>query len=430
MAYAPKRRSYTIRWRLVLPLLLLLCLIVYAIFGFFFTKKAEARKKFTICDFSEKKTFEKLNKKTAETYPVKDYLYYGESLGIYEKVYHAKQSDPLAGKTIELYNLCNDQSISMTFGNTADQKIALEEILPGFYELFVVDNLVRKRVVFQDTVESEPFYTAQRKGSIHKVSVTARKNLLEEYGERWDKAYMFLHVEKATPIAGDIDVYLDPYGMNVDNQLVPDEGVKGNGVLEYKETYEAALLMKKTLEAYGLRVLISKKSAEEKPAYMYGEDGRLAQAYNKHAKYYVYLRLNALPSDASIKGMEVWHSAYISDAMAKKLMFGLEKTVGVKGSPYTSGTTMGIRKSPVTKDGYDLYANLRESGGRATMAGKGTPNSIKENKQFVEANGMHAVEIDFAYISNAQDAKFWKENKGKMVEEIAKNFAKAIHASK
>lgn len=430
MTYAPRKRSYKIRWRFVLPLLLLLCLVVYAIYGAFFSKKPEVARKFTICGLNETKTLEKLNKKMAETYTVRDYLYYGESLGIYENMYHAKQSDPLSGKTVELYNLCDDKSIAMTLGNTADQKITLEDVEPGFYEVFLVDNLVRKRVIFQDAVKSKPFYTAQRKGSVNKITVLANLDVLKEYGETWDKNYLFLHVEKTTPVNGDIDVLIDPYGMNVDNQLVPDEGVKGNELIEYKETYDAAVQMKKTLEEYGLRVEISKNSVEEKPSYIYGEDGRLAQGYKKQAKYYLYLRLNALASDLSIKGMEIWHSAYTSDALAKKIMYELEKTVGVKGSPFTSGTFMGIRKSPLTQDGYDLYTNLRESGGRATMAGKGTPNSIKENKSFVDANGMNALEIDFAYISNKEDANFWKVNKVRIVDETAKIFAKAIKASK
>lgn len=430
MAYAPKKRMYKIRWKIAVPLILLVCLILYAAIGILLPKKEETASKFTVCGFNGEKTVEKLNKRIAETYTVNDYLFYGESLGIYEKTYNAKGEDSLSGKTVELHNICNGETTTMTMDNTPDQKITLEDLTPGFYEVIIVDNLVKKRVVFQDEVKAEPFYTAQRKGSVNQVTLLAQKDLLKDYGISWNQNYMFLNIEKTTPKKDDIDVYLDPYGMNVDNQMVPDEGMKANGLVENQEMYDAALIMKKQLESYGLRVEISKNSAKEKAKYIYGDDGRLAVGYHKHAKYYIYLRFNAMEANTSIKGLEIWHSAYTSSTLAKKIMYDLEKNLGIKGSPYTSGTTMGIRKSPLTDSGYDLYANLRESGGRATMAGKGTPNSIKDNKNFVNANGMNALEIDFAYISNKDDAAHWKKNKTKIAEETAKAFAQAIKASK
>lgn len=429
MAYAPRKRKFRIRWKIAVPLILLICLILYATIGILFPKKEVAVRKFTVCDFDGEKTVEKLNKKIAETYTVNDYLFYGESLAIYEKTYNAKGEDTLSGKTVELHNLCNGETTTMTMDNTPDQKITLEDLSPGFYEVIIVDNLVKKRVVFQDEVKAEPFYTAQRKGSVNKVTLLAQKDLLKDYGVSWNKNYMFLKIDKSTPKKGDIDVYIDPYGMNVDNQMIPDEGVKANGLVENQEMFDAAQIMKKQLESYGLRVEISKKSAKETAKYIYGDDGRLAVGYQKNAKYYLYLRMNSMESDTSVKGVEIFHSSYTSSTLANKIMYALEKKLSMKGSPYTSETTMGIRKSPLTDDGYDLYANLRESGGRATMAGKGTPNSIKDNKSFVDANGMNAMEIDFAYISNKDDAANWKKNKTKIADETAKAFAQAIKAS-
>lgn len=430
MAYAPRKRSFKIRWKIAVPLFLLVCLIVYAAIGILLPKPKEIEHKFTVCGLNKEKTVEKLNKKIAETYTVSDYLYYGESLGIYETTYNAKGKDMLSGKTVELYNICNGQTTTMTMDNTPDQKITLEDLSPGFYEVIIVDNLVKKRIVFKDEVKAQPFYTAQRKGSVNKVTLIAKKDLLKDYGIVWDKNYMFLDIEKTNPQKDDIDVYIDPYGMNVDNQTVPDEGMKANGLVENKEMYDAAVMMKEELEkTYGLRVEISKSNANETAKYIYGDDGRLAIGYKKHAKYYLYLRFNAV-ADTNIKGVEIWHSAYTSSTLANKIMYDLNKNLGMKGSPYTSEKTMGIRKSPLTDNGYDLYANLRESGGRATMAGKGTPNSIKYNKSFVNANGMNALEIDFAYISNKDDAQYWKMNKTKIVQETAKAFAKAIKASK
>ena len=78
-------------------------------------------------------------------------------------------------------------------------------------------------------------------------------------------------MEKAKPKEGDIDVLLDPYGMNMDLTYVPDEGNKGNGITEYKETYKAAVWMKEELEQHGLRVEITKSDASEQPKPAYGK---------------------------------------------------------------------------------------------------------------------------------------------------------------
>lgn len=430
MAYAPRKRKYKIRWKIAIPLMVLILLIVYTLVNVLFPAPKQEVKKLTVCGLDGEKTVELLNKKVASTYTVKDYLYYGESLAIYENTYKAGGKDVLAGKTVELHNLCTDETVSLTLDNTVDQKITLEDLEPGFYDVTVTDNLVKKRIVFQDLVKAEPFYTLQRKGSVNKVTLLADKDLLKDYDIHWEQNYMFLQVEKTKPRKSDIDVLIDPYGMNVDLTMVPDEGNKGHGLTEYKEMYDAAVQMKKELEAYGLRVEITKNSAKEVPASIYGEDGRLAVGYKKNARYYLTLRFNSYEGDPSISGVEMWYSSYAGSNLATKVLYGLEKNLKMQGSPYTSGTTLGIRACGRTDEGFDNLPNLRESGGRATMAGQISETAKTENKAFANANGMNALEIDFAYISNEDDAANWKKNKTKIVKQAAVSFAEAIKAEK
>ena len=99
----------------------------------------------------------------------------------------------------------------------------------------VIDNLVKKRVIFDRTLHSDAFTTVQRKGNVHEIKLIADQDLLKDYDIRLDQNYLFLSVEKAKPKEGDIDVLLDPYGMNTDLTYVPDEGNKGNGITEYKD---------------------------------------------------------------------------------------------------------------------------------------------------------------------------------------------------
>lgn len=429
MAYAPRQRRYKVRWKIVIPLLLLVALVLYAAVGLLFPQKKEEVKKFTVCGLNSEDTIQLLDKKSADTITVKDYVFYGESLGLYTQTYNAKSDkDDLAGKTVELHNLCTDETIPMTMDSTVDRKITLEDLAPGYYEVTVIDNLVKKRVIYDGSLTSEAFTTVQRKGSVNEVRLIAQKDLLKDYDKTLDQNYLFLSVEKAKPKAGDIDVLLDPYGMNTDLTYIPDEGNKGNGITEYKETYQAAVWMKEELEKHGLRVEIAKNSAKEQPKPAYGEDGRLADGYKKHARYYIYLRFNTNP-DESVSGVEIWHSAYSSPTLGKHIMYGLEKQLGMNGSAYTDANNPGVGASPLISGGYDMYSNIREAGGRATMAGKGSENARKENQSFVNADGMQGIEIDFAYVTNKEDAENWLKNKEKIARQAAASFAGGINAA-
>ena len=45
MAYAPRQRRYKVRWKIVIPLLLLVALVLYAAVGLLFPQKKEEVKK-------------------------------------------------------------------------------------------------------------------------------------------------------------------------------------------------------------------------------------------------------------------------------------------------------------------------------------------------------------------------------------------------
>ena len=187
--------------------------------------------------------------------------------------------------------------------------------------------------------------------------------------------------------------------------------------------------MKEELEQHGLRVEITKSDASEQPKPAYGKDGRLADGYQKHARYYIYLRFNTNP-DENVSGVEIWHSAYSSPTLGKNIMYGLEKKLKMSGSAYTDANNPGVGASPLISGGYDMYSNIREAGGRATMAGKGSENARKENQTFVDADGMQGLEIDFAYVSNKEDAAYWLKNGEKISKQAAASFASGINASK
>ena len=421
MAYAPKQKR-KIRWKLVIPLLLLIALILYAIITVLLPD-TDDEQGYTICGLNEEKSAQLLNKQNAQIYEIQDYTYYGESLGLYTDTYDTESNDELVGKTLQLHNLCNDKVATMTIDADVDLKISLSDLEPGFYEITVIDDLVEKQLVYKETLESEPFTTIRRNKQVKHATLIANKDLLQDKGIHWKENYLYLQVEGSKPDEDVVDVYLDPYGMNTDFQYVPDEGSSGHGLKEYKETYEAAQIIKKQLESYGLKVAISRADVDETAAPAYGEDGRFAQAYESGARYYISLRMNQ--SEMNLGGVEIWHSAHASSVLGRQIMYGLEKNLGMKASTYVNPDGSGVGPSYVDKQYFDNNIYLRETGGRATFAAMYSELSREENASFKDANGMHALEIDFGYVTNSEDAAFWKAHKEEIAKQVADSFAEA-----
>ena len=369
------------------------------------------------------KSAQLLNKQNAQIYEIQDYTYYGESLGLYTDTYDTESNDELVGKTLQLHNLCNDKVATMTIDADVDLKISLSDLEPGFYEITVIDDLVEKQLVYKETLESEPFTTIRRNKQVKHATLIANKDLLQDKGIHWKENYLYLQVESGKPDEDVVDVYLDPYGMNTDFQYVPDEGSSGHGLKEYKETYEAAQIIKKQLESYGLKVEISRADVDETAAPAYGEDGRFAQAYESGARYYISLRMNQ--SEMNLGGVEIWHSAHASSVLGRQIMYGLEKNLGMKASTYVNPDGSGVGPSYVDKQYFDNNIYLRETGGRATFAAMYSELSREENASFKDANGMHALEIDFGYVTNSEDAAFWKAHKEEIAKQVADSFAEA-----
>lgn len=420
----------------MLPLFLFVIAAAYGVYRIALPEEAKEERKFTVCSLSQEKTLAALNKSFSDQIVMKDYLYYGESLAFYQESYAPQNKDTLSGDTVELVNVCNGERVSMTMENYVDQKLHLDELDPGFYEVYIIEDLVRKRVVFEEALKENTFTTVKRNGVVHRVELLADKLLLKEYGTTLDQNYLFLDVQEEKPREEDIDVLIDPYGMNMDLTWLPDKGNEANGLVENEEMYEAALLLKERLEEHGLRVGISKVSAEEEGR-AYGSDGRLAKGYQHNARYYLLLRFNSNTLSPEVRGFEVHNSYYSSKTLARTIVYRMEKELNMEMSPmYTSLNDPGIVTSYLMKSElddqmiYDSNLYLRESGGRATLAGRYSEASREQNKEFKDANGMQGLEIDFGYISNKEDAALWKKDKKKIIRTLADAFAEGINVSK
>lgn len=435
MSYIPRDRKLKVKWRMALPVFVLFVLVIYAVAFYIMPHKETKISSFTVCDLDEEQSVELLNKKNDATFEVVDYSVYGESLGFYTSPYDGVSNDELASKTLKLNNLCNGKSIQLTNDNAIDQKITLHDIPAGFYTVNVIDNLVEKRLVYQNKLDIPTITTIPRNRKIKEVQVYGDQDLLKDYKIHWDKNYLFIGVN-TIPMKSreqkkqEVDVFLDPYGMNTDFQHVADKGNRGFDLQEYQEMYVAAEIMKKELEAYGLRVAISRDNVDDEANAAYGEKGRFAQAYARNAKYYLSLRMNGSDQSPENRGVEIWHSVHASDILGKHIMYGLEKNLGMVASNVIASETSGVMPSFVDKEIFDTNIYLRETGGRATFAARYSELSKTENQSFQNAFGMHALEIDYAYVSNPEDAQFWKEHREAIVKQSAASFAEGLNVQR
>ena len=430
--YVPRGKTNRTQLKIVLPIVLVVvCLFALGIHHIL-KEEGMVNQKFVVGELDEEATMKALNKTYDKVIVVSDYLYYGESLDLYEQSYSPEHKDTLSGKTVQLKNVEDESVISMTMENTVDQKILLDELPQGFYEVSIIDNLVEKRVVFDRTLEDNEFYTAKRNGKVRKVTLVADTKLLSDYDITLDKNYLFLNVKEVKPDPDKIDVLIDPFGMNTDLTWLPDEGSKYNGVNENEEMFEAAQLLKQELESYGLRVKVTKETKDE-VGKAYGEDGRIAQGYRQDAKYYLFLRFNNY-LDSDIRGFEVHHSYYASKILARNLTYGVSEHLPVELSPMYRGSDPGIVTDYLVvgqdnKQIYDANLYLRESGGRATLAGKYSEASEEANASFKNENGMMALQLNFGYISNKEDMVYWKAHKKEFIKQIAKSFVEGINVA-
>ena len=433
MDYAPPRRDPRKKPMMIVVLCIAIVCITLGIF-MMMNQEESVIERYRVCGLSEEETIAKLHQESNETFTIRDYFYYGESLNFYEEEYSPLNKDTLSGKTIELKNICDNHTISMTLENTLDQKLLLDSVPVGFYEVGIIENLEYKRLIFEEALKENTFYTAKRNGTVKKVQLIANKNLLNEYGIEMNHHYLYLSVTEEHEDNGEVDVYIDPYGMNTDFTWLADEGNSAHGLVENKEMWEAANLLKEELEnQYGLRVALSKNSVDEEGK-AYGEHGRLSKGYQLHAKYYLMLRFN-VHGDTSIRGLEIHHSNYTSKILARNITYHVKKKLNYPLSPLYYGEDEGIVTTLLTKGKdneliYDQNLYLRESGGRGTLTAKYSDTAEIENSSFASMDGMYGLELDFAYISNAEDAAYWKSNKKVLVKEIAKAFAEGINATK
>lgn len=414
MAYVKKARR-RIKWKIVVPLGLLMLAMIYLAITLFLPRDHQENG-IQICGYSASKTQALLEIEHDKTYPISDYFFYGENLVILKEDYKLHKSDDLFGKTIKLRNLCNGNEILFQLNNTVDQQIELGELDNGFYEVYIVNNLQEYRLISDEEIK-DVFHTIPRNDETKKIELKATNKILKN--KTLKHHYVYLEVSSDEIQKDSYDIMIDPFGGHTDFTNVPDNGIKINGLAENEEMYKAALVLKEKLEAYGVRVGIT-KSNQNQTVDISGEKGRVHQGYEHHAKLYITLQLNS-SEYANTSGMVVYHSNFSSAKLANQIIHDMESNVGLKGSMlYPGNVQNGATPSYLSEKGYDVDMEIRESGGKAT--GAGTMNEeMKEKNSFATNNrkGMQSIIVKFGFMSNVSDYNTWVNKKDKIMESLA-----------
>ena len=119
----------------------------------------------------------------SDTDNLTEHLYYGETLNIYKEPFVLGKIDPFVGKTIILRNVCDGTELVYMMESNIDRQIPLDTLPQGFYEVYVMENLVKTRLVSQAVFYDE-FYTIRRNNGLGmEVNIVADKNLIESLHE-------------------------------------------------------------------------------------------------------------------------------------------------------------------------------------------------------------------------------------------------------
>ena len=417
-----RKRRRRIRWKVVGPFLVLLSLLLYIAFILINPRIVPVvQPKYAVCDYNLNQAQNKLkNLSYTETLTLSEHLYYGETLNLYQDPFVLGGTDSLVGKTIILHNLCTDTELVYLLESAIDRQIPLDTLPEGFYEVFVLENLTKKRVVATETLYDE-FYTLRRHdGEGMEVELVADQNLIESpYEDRpiMDKPYLFLRVIQKEVPALIYDVVIDPS----QNQRENDEGYQKGDFVEATALYESAMLLKSKLEAYGLRVQVLRDADEI--INRYGQGGRMDKAYTTRAKYYVALDFNVSKSLVD-KGARIIYSYYTTNRFATAIFDEtlLTEDLTIYGVG-TAGNKPGVVRGRVI-DFFDVNGDIRETGGKILGAGQYSEDA-QLNAGFAADNrfGMQAVLLDLGFISNPADFTIYTNQHEELISNIAQGMA-------
>ncbi|WP_342621370.1 N-acetylmuramoyl-L-alanine amidase [Erysipelothrix sp. P66] len=411
--YVPKERKRA-NYKIVVPFILLVGLLVYAVYDLYKPANQEMDSHFSICKTDFVQTQEILaHLEHQPPIDLNDYGIYGQTLGLYNKSYTVHEQDPFDGKTVFLNNLCKNEESVYMMNVDLDNKIPMEMLEDGFYQIKILEGL-KQLSLRSDNKIDDVFYSVSKDGYSKKIRIIADKDLFNDDQEVMNDNYVFLEVSSVETPKENIDIVIDPAAFIEDENGNIDYGGQRSDLIESQEMYRTAEGIKTQLEAKGLTVMIARD--DKLPKSLNGPDGRLKTAYDVGAKYYIQLRFPNSPYEGD-KGATIMYSNFTSNKLATNIMKNIMNTTSLKPSIWSSGRSMDGVYHPEQVDGYDSIDSIREAGGRFTGAGSMNETYLELNQFASSSNkGMQSIVIEYGFMNDDETFKTWKQEHSKIVD--------------
>ena len=330
----------------------------------------------TICGFDTQQTRKRLKEiETTTTSELGDYFYYGETLTLLKNSYVLGERDEYMGRQIRLINLCDNQVVSFLLSSYLDGNIPVEELPEGFYLASVEIDLRDYYLTSEETI-NDIFYTINRNQQQKKIEIMADEDYFVDTSvdeKLFNQNLVFIKVSDEQAPATVLDIMIDP--AHNDQDFGPlDRGLVDGDFIEADALVDMAQQVKEKLEAYGLKVGITRN--QEIILNTYGTPGRVYSAYESQSKIMIELDMVA-----NTQGVDVIGSSYA--------LLSLPEMISTK---ITDGSA-SFNSRLGTLDYHNL---IRESGGYALGATQYSEISERLN-QFAKDNrhGTQTLSIQF-----------------------------------
>lgn len=366
-----KQRSFVLA-----VFLLVLGLIVYSFYRDSQKKEELVSDLPTICGFDTQQTSKRLKEvNTSSTSEMGDYFYYGETLTLLKNTYVLGERDEYMGRQIRLTNLCDNQVVSFLLSGSLDGNIPVEELPAGFYLASVEIDLTDFYLTSEEPI-NDTFYTINRNQQQKKIEIMADEDYFVDTSvdeKLFNQNLVFIKVSDEQAPATVLDIMIDP--AHNDQDFGPlDQGIIDGDFIEADALYDMAEQVQEKLEAYGLKVGITRNQGIILNTY--GTPGRVYSAYESQSKIMIELDMVA-----DTQGVDVIGSSYA--------LLSLPEMIATK---ITDGSA-SLNSRLGTLDYHNL---IRESGGYALGATQYSEISERLN-QFAKENrhGTQTLSIQF-----------------------------------
>ena len=391
--------------------------------------------------FSNKSNIYKLLEGIEDNYAdVNKYYVYGNHLNIEGKVDVPNNFNV----SLVLKNLDNEISYDVSYNNGSfktskyiNEGIYLDDIPIGDYLIFLKvynDDVVKYYSLSNDTNYNDiSYYTVTRNKKNNLININ--------FSIKSDKKYMILSVKNTTVPDNYYDVVIDPGHGGDDSGAYYSKYTEANFTLDY------SLSLKKELEKYGLKVVLTR--VDDTYTKFYGSNSRTGIPYDVHAKYFISIHLNSADSKMRYGGVEIYAPNNSSLDFASSIASNIVKSASTsysknqsfnvsKGVYVRTFTSQDISDSidEAKKNGYkpysittdtNYYFMLRETGGIVTGAYIDGRNKKLEKNNYYDSNiGIESYLLELGYINYSNDLNNLINNKNGYIKGIVDAFKEEL----